>query len=117
MKPVKPLCLFFFFSVEHGICGSPNTDSLDGHPLTLSMPSSDHGSQPHSPETLVADYLRVIGDRVYAEHGAALDRAVQDLQCMPREQITYDILRNTAVSILTHVGAPESSGWYKVSSL
>ncbi|ELU18758.1 hypothetical protein CAPTEDRAFT_218486 [Capitella teleta] len=103
---------------ERGIVTTPGHDSIDAHPLSLSIPSSSgQQSQIHSPETQVADYLRIIGDRVNADYGQALDQAVEQLQSVPREQITYDMLRILAQSMLEHALIPQSTGWYKVALL
>ena len=72
-------------------------------------------STPHSPETEVADYLRLIGDRVNVEFGPQIDSVAKELM-MNDEEITYEGLQALALRLLKETAAA-SSGWSKVRVL
>lgn len=64
-----------------------------------------------SPESQVADMLRVIGDRVEDDYSIVLNNATDELlrlQLLGR--LTYDALQEAALHLLHH----SSSGWTQV---
>lgn len=75
-------------------------------------PSHPNAAALVSPESQVADMLRVIGDRVEDDYIVVLNNAADELlrlQLLGR--LTYDALQEAALQLLHH----SSSGWTQVA--
>jgi len=63
-----------------------------------------------TPESDVADSLRVIGDRVQEEYGEQLDEIVGDLLRRAPVALTYSVMQGMSSRLLHHT----QHGWTKV---
>ena len=72
---------------------------------------AEGGGSALTPESAVAEMLRILGDRVQEEFGEELQRAAAELMPPEPANLTYGALRDAALGLLRHA----TPGWTQVN--